>query len=137
MQDDTNNPAPTPAVEPTPQPLQPQPQPLPVATPPTSYPPVINPSNLPPSDRDTADGGIAGEGGKKHSGWREFGAFVGILAIAGLLALILIMFVFRSYAVDGPSMETTLQNQDKLIIWKVPRTIARFTGHQYVPNRGD
>lgn len=81
--------------------------------------------------------GADGEGRKKHSGWREFGAFIGILAIAGLLALLLIMFVFRSYAVDGPSMETTLQHQDKLLIWKVPRTIASITGNQYVPNRGD
>jgi signal peptidase I len=81
--------------------------------------------------------GTSGEGRKKHSGWLEFGAFMGILGIAGLLALFLISFVFRSYAVDGPSMETTLQNEDKLLIWKVPRTIARITGHQYVPNRGD
>lgn len=82
--------------------------------------------------------GTHGDGHKKkHSGWLEFGAFVGILAIAGLLALFLITFVFRSYAVDGPSMETTLQNEDKLIIWKVPRTISRITGHQYIPNRGD
>jgi signal peptidase I len=74
---------------------------------------------------------------KKDSGWRDFGSFVGILAIAGVLAFLLISFVFRSYSVDGPSMETTLQNEDKLIIWKVPRTIARVTGNQWVPNRGD
>ncbi len=34
-------------------------------------------------------------------------------------------------------MEPTLQNNDKLIIWKVPRTWARITGHQYVPKRGN
>lgn len=81
--------------------------------------------------------GTGGAGGKNHGGWREFGAFIGVLAIAALLALFLISFVFRSYAVDGPSMETTLQNGDKLLIWKVPRTIARLSGNQYVPNRGD
>lgn len=79
-----------------------------------------------------------GEGGpKRSSAWKEFGAFVGVLAVAALLAFLLISFVFRSYSVDGPSMETTLQNEDKLIIWKVPRTISRITGHQYVPGRGD
>lgn len=79
-----------------------------------------------------------GEGrSKRTSAWKEFGAFIGVLAIAALLAFLLINFVFRSYSVDGPSMETTLQNEDKLIIWKVPRTISRFTGHQYVPGRGD
>jgi len=34
-------------------------------------------------------------------------------------------------------MQNTLQNNDRLIVWKVPRTIARITGHAYVPNRGD
>jgi signal peptidase I len=34
-------------------------------------------------------------------------------------------------------MENTLQNNDKLMIWKVPRTWARITGHDYIPNRGD
>jgi signal peptidase I len=34
-------------------------------------------------------------------------------------------------------MENTLQNNDKLIIWKVPRTIASITGHPYIPKRGD
>jgi signal peptidase I len=34
-------------------------------------------------------------------------------------------------------MQTTLQNSDHLVVWKVPRTIARITGHAYVPNRAD
>ncbi len=34
-------------------------------------------------------------------------------------------------------MVPTLQNGDKLIVWKVPRTWAEITGHQYVPKRGD
>lgn len=34
-------------------------------------------------------------------------------------------------------MENTLQNDDRLIVNKVPRTISRLTGHQYVPARGD
>lgn len=59
-----------------------------------------------------------------------------ILAALGL-ALCLIAFVFQSYQVDGPSMEHTLENNDRLIVWKLPRTLARVTGHAYVPNRGD
>lgn len=91
------------------------------------------PTPVVPGDQPTVGSGTP----KKGQGFKEFGSFVGILAIAGMLAFLLITFVFRSYAVDGPSMETTLQNQDKLIIWKVPRTIARITGNQYIPNRGD
>ena len=47
------------------------------------------------------------------------------------------MFVFQSYEVDGPSMETTLQNHDRLIVYKLPRTIARLTGRNYQPKRGE
>ncbi len=61
---------------------------------------------------------------------------IAVVAALGLAAG-LISFVFQSYQVDGPSMESTLQNNDRLIVWKVPRTWARFTHHQYVPNRGD
>src|SRR5258708_4453354 len=59
-----------------------------------------------------------------------------IIAALGL-ALALIAFVFQSYQVDGPSMENTLQNNDRLIVWKVPRTWSHITGHAYVPDRGD
>ena len=71
------------------------------------------------------------------SAWREVLSTIGILFLAFLVAVLLIAFVFRSYQVDGPSMETTLMNQDKLIIWKVPRTWARITSHPYIPERGD
>ncbi|HWB39065.1 MAG TPA: signal peptidase I [Candidatus Saccharimonadales bacterium] len=73
----------------------------------------------------------------KHSAWRELLSTVGILVTALLVALLIIAFVFRSYQVDGPSMENTLQNADKLIIWKVPRTWASITRHPYIPKRGD
>lgn len=65
-----------------------------------------------------------------------FGAF-GVLITAIGVALCLILFVFQSYQVSGPSMEQTLQDQDRLIVWKLPRTWARISHHQYLPNRGD
>lgn len=74
---------------------------------------------------------------KERSGWHEFFSTLGILITALAVAFLIITFVFRSYQVDGPSMESTLQNGDKLIIWKVPRTWASITHHDYIPNRGD
>ncbi len=74
---------------------------------------------------------------KHHSALREAFSTVGVLVAALLVALGLITFVFQSYQVDGPSMNQTLQDQDRLIVWKLPRTWARITHHQYVPNRGD
>lgn len=62
---------------------------------------------------------------------------VAILLTAPLIAILLILFVFQSYQVDGPSMEQTLHNNDRLIVWKAARTWSNITGNQYVPNRGD
>lgn len=61
--------------------------------------------------------------------------FVIVAALA--MSFLITMFVFRSYQVDGPSMLTTLHHNDRLIIWKLPRTIAKVTGNAYIPNRGD
>lgn len=62
---------------------------------------------------------------------------IAILLIAPAIAVVLTLFVFQSYQVDGPSMQNTLHNGDRLIVWKLPRTWARITGHDYIPNRGD
>lgn len=62
---------------------------------------------------------------------------VAIIIIAPVIALLLTAYVFQSYQVDGPSMETTLMNNDRLIVYKLPRTIASITGHPYIPARGD
>jgi len=60
-----------------------------------------------------------------------------ILLIAPVIAILLTAFVFQSYQVDGPSMQNTLHNNDRLIVWKLPKTWARLTRHPYIPNRGD
>jgi signal peptidase I len=62
---------------------------------------------------------------------------IAVLLIAPILALTITAYIFQSYEVDGPSMQTTLQNHDRLIIWKMARTWSRITGHKYIPNRGD
>lgn len=72
-----------------------------------------------------------------HQGLRDALSIITVLIAALILAWGLISFVFQSYQVDGPSMQTTLQNSDHLVVWKVPRTLARVTGHAYIPNRGD
>ena len=73
----------------------------------------------------------------KHEGLGSLASTIAVLLIAPLVALFLTSFVFQSYQVDGPSMQTTLFNNDRLLVWKLPKTWSRITGHQYVPNRGD
>lgn len=70
-------------------------------------------------------------------GFKSVVSTIAILLLAPLIAVLLTAFVFQSYQVDGPSMETTLQNNDRLVVWKLPRTWARITGHDYLPKRGD
>jgi signal peptidase I len=101
-------------------------------------PPAANPhSELPPPVSATGTRGPYVSPPSKHETLREIISTIGVLVAALLVAFGLIAWVFQSYEVDGPSMETSLMNQDRLIVWKVPRTVARITHHQYVPNRGD
>lgn len=80
---------------------------------------------------------IGGAEDPKKENARNIISTILILVAAPLVALILINFVFQSYEVDGPSMETTLQNHDRLIVDKIPRTLAKLSGSPYMPNRGD
>lgn len=81
---------------------------------------------------------------KSGSPW--FKDLMGILAFVAVVAVgafLINTFIFRSFNVVGPSMEPTLQGgvdnepNDRLIVNRVPITIANITGHQYVPSRGE
>lgn len=74
---------------------------------------------------------------RRGEGFRSVLSTITVIVVAILFALALITYVFHSYQVDGPSMNPTLKNGDRLIIWKVPRTMARITGNPYIPQRGD
>ncbi len=62
---------------------------------------------------------------------------LGLVIAAPLLALFLTAHVFQPYEVDGQSMETTLQNTDRLIVFKLPKTWANITSGDYRPTRWD
>lgn len=62
---------------------------------------------------------------------------IAVLLVAPLVAIFLTAFVFQSYQVDGQSMETTLSHNDRLLVWKVPKSWSRITGNPYIPKRGD
>lgn len=59
------------------------------------------------------------------------------LVVPVAIALLLTAFIVQSYQVDGESMETTLQHRDRLLVEKLPRTWARITHNNYIPDRGD
>ncbi len=73
---------------------------------------------------------------KRMSGkWNDTISTLGIFILAPLLAVFLTHFVFQSYQVDGPSMETTLQHGDRLIVTKTGKTWSRITRSDYIPKR--
>jgi signal peptidase I len=74
---------------------------------------------------------------QRKEGLRSILSTITILVTAPLIAVFLTVFVFQSYQVDGESMESTLSHNDRLIVWKLPKTWSKITGHDYVPQRGD
>ena len=60
-----------------------------------------------------------------------------IFIFAVIIGTIIInTFVFRSYHVVGPSMESTLFTGDRLIVDRLPVTWANLMGKSYEPTRG-
>lgn len=65
-----------------------------------------------------------------------------VLSISAFITAVLIgtllinTFVFRSFSVIGPSMETTLYTNDRLVVNRLPVTWAQLQNKTYVPDRG-
>ena len=73
---------------------------------------------------------------ERHSGLKDIlGIFVFVLAVF-IGAALINQFLFRSFSVSGPSMEPTLFTGDRLIVNRVPVTLAHIQGEAYVPERG-
>lgn len=96
---------------------------------PAYHPPVQTIDNSPPTEQLISQHG--------HEGIKNIISTILIILCAPLVALLLISFVFQSYEVDGPSMESTLQNRDRLIVVKTSRTWAKITNSHYIPDRYD
>lgn len=69
--------------------------------------------------------------------WRTVLSNGALLVFAPIASFLLTFFVFQTYQVEGMSMETTLQNHDRLIVWKAPQTLAHATDRASIPNRYD
>lgn len=64
---------------------------------------------------------------------------LGIVTFIGcvLIGTILInAFIFRSFSVVGPSMQTTMYTGDRLIVNRLPVTWAQLQTKPYIPTRG-
>lgn len=73
----------------------------------------------------------------RHPGLKDglnFVLFV-LLVLAG--TLIINTFIFRSFNVVGPSMEPTMYTGDRLIVNRLPVTLAKLQNKSYVPERNE
>ncbi len=62
---------------------------------------------------------------------------IGFFVLAVIIGAWLInLFVFQSFSVSGPSMESTLYTSDRLIVNRLPVTWSHIRGSQYIPPRG-
>lgn len=58
------------------------------------------------------------------------------LACVGIGTIFINAFIFRSFNVVGPSMETTMYTGDRLIVDRLPVTWAQLQNKTYLPERG-
>lgn len=73
---------------------------------------------------------------KQHPFLKDFLGLI-VFAICVFAGTMLInTFVFRSFNVEGPSMEKTLYTGDRLIVNRLPVTAAQLQNKPYVPERG-
>lgn len=73
---------------------------------------------------------------ERHQWARDIGGLA-VFILAVLVGTLLInTYVFRSFNVEGPSMEKTLYTGDRLIVDRLPVTWSQLQNQQYVPQRG-
>lgn len=69
--------------------------------------------------------------------WLKDAAGLLLFGLAVLIGTILInTYIFRSFNVEGPSMERTLLTGDRLIVDRIPVTWAQLQNKEYIPSRG-
>jgi signal peptidase I len=105
-------------------------QPTPVPRPTQNPVPTVNNFPSEPSPLQSSKGNEA-----KKEGIKNIIYTVLLFILAPLFALVMILFVFQSYVVDGSSMEPTLQNGNRVFILKLPKTIANAQNKTFIPTR--
>lgn len=73
---------------------------------------------------------------KSSSILKDIGSILLFIVLVFIGVTFINAFVFRSFNVEGPSMEKTLYTGDKLIVNKIPVTIQNVQGKTYIPERG-
>lgn len=73
---------------------------------------------------------------QKYPALKDILSFLSFVGAVALGAFILNSFIFRSYNVVGGSMENTFHDGERVIVNRIPVSIAHLNGQEYVPERG-
>lgn len=73
---------------------------------------------------------------QRHQWLRDTAGLLAFALAVVVGTLIINTFIFRSFNVEGPSMEKTMYTGDRLIVDRLPVTWAQLQNKQYVPKRG-
>ena len=73
---------------------------------------------------------------QKHPVVKDILSLGGFIIVIILGTLFLNTYIYRSYNVVGSSMENTLHENDRVIVNRAAVSWSHFTGHEYVPERG-
>lgn len=73
---------------------------------------------------------------EKHQALKDLVGIIAFIAAVLIGAALINLFLFRSFSVSGPSMEPTLYTNDRLIVNRVPVTLAHIQAKDYIPERG-
>lgn len=73
---------------------------------------------------------------ERHPALRDGLNLVVFIALVLIGTVFINSFVFRSFNVVGPSMESTMYTGDRLIVNRMAVTAAQVQGERYIPDRG-
>jgi signal peptidase I len=73
---------------------------------------------------------------QRHPLFKDGLGIIVFIACVLVGTLLINTFIFRSFNVLGPSMESTLYTSDRLIVNRLPVTLAQLQNKPYVPQRG-
>lgn len=73
---------------------------------------------------------------QRHQSLKDALGIIIFVAAVLLGTLFINTFVFRSFNVEGPSMESTMFTGDRLIINRLPVTFSQIQNKPYTPERG-
>ena len=91
--------------------------------------PAHGEANESSSNPQQGDSGVHDEA-RRQRGWRQIREWVTVIVVAVVIATLLRTFVVQQYYIAGPSMETTLWGNDRVLVNKLSYRIGD-------PQRGD